>query len=231
LRVAAHRFPGVFIVTENQRDSLATSPFVSAQSVYGERIVREGDTEYRLWTPRRSKLAAAIQNGLNEMPVQPGSRVLYLGASSGTTVSHVSDIVGPEGHVAAVEFSAPVAKSLFQLAQSRMNIDPIIDDARHPLRYAPLVRTPVDVVYQDVAQPDQARILADNMKTFCSYGGWGMMALKARSISSTSDVDDIYRREISTLESAGFDVIERVGLEPFERDHILVLVRMTEAVG
>jgi fibrillarin-like pre-rRNA processing protein len=69
------------------------------------------------------------------------------------------------------------------------------------------------------------------MKTFCSYGGWGMMALKARSISSTSDVDDIYRREISTLESAGFDVIERVGLEPFERDHILVLVRMTEAVG
>lgn len=31
--------------------------------------------------------------------MEPGSKVLYLGAASGTTVSHVSDIVGAVGSV------------------------------------------------------------------------------------------------------------------------------------
>ncbi len=51
--------------------------------------------EYRVWNPFRSKLAAAILGGVDQIYMPPGSKVLYLGAASGTTVSHVSDIVGP----------------------------------------------------------------------------------------------------------------------------------------
>ena len=42
--------------------------------------------------PFRSKLAAAILGGVENIWMKPGSKVLYLGAASGTTVSHVSDI-------------------------------------------------------------------------------------------------------------------------------------------
>lgn len=55
----------------------------------------EQKTEYRAWNPFRSKLAAAILGGVDKIHMGPGKKVLYLGAASGTTVSHVSDIVGP----------------------------------------------------------------------------------------------------------------------------------------
>lgn len=60
-------------------------------------LVQEGEDkiEYRAWNPFRSKLAAAILGGVDQIHIKPGCKVLYLGAASGTTVSHVSDIVGP----------------------------------------------------------------------------------------------------------------------------------------
>lgn len=107
-----------------------------------------------MWNPFRSKLAAAILGGVNNIYMPPGSKVLYLGAASGTTVSHVADIVGPEGLVYAVEFSS---RSGRDLAKKRTNIIPIIEDARHPHKYRMMVGM-VDTVFADVAQPDQARI-------------------------------------------------------------------------
>jgi len=139
------KFPGVFRVQDGKRSSLATRTLVPDQSVYGEKLVSIDNEEFRLWATRRSKLAAAIHNGLNEMPIQLGSRVLYLGAASGTTVSHVSDIIGPEGAVYGVEFSPRTARDLFTLATTRTNIYPIVDDARYPSRYNPIVTGPIDV--------------------------------------------------------------------------------------
>ena len=85
----------------------------TGESVYGEKrvSVEVGDgekmdkVEYRVWNPFRSKLAASILAGVDNIHIKPGAKVLYLGAASGTSVSHVSDIVGPEGSVYAVEFS------------------------------------------------------------------------------------------------------------------------------
>lgn len=231
VKVEPHRFPGVFSVEDNERISLSTLSLVSGHSVYGEKTIKTEDCEYRLWSPRRSKLSAAINKGITEMPIQPGSRVLYLGAASGTTVSHVSDVVGSEGIVYAVEFSPRVARGLLSLAEVRDNIIPIVEDARHPERYTSIISGPIDVVYQDVAQPDQARILHENLKRFCSYGGWGMVAIKARSIDSTSSVDAVYSREIAVLEQAGLEITEVMKLDPLEKDHAMVICRMTEAVG
>ena len=46
----------------------------------------------------------------------------------GTTVSHVSDIVGPNDLVFAVEFSHRSGRDLVNVAKTRINIVPIIAD-------------------------------------------------------------------------------------------------------
>jgi rRNA 2'-O-methyltransferase fibrillarin len=91
----------------------------AGESVYGEKRIsvegaNEGEKiEYRVWNPFRSKLAASVLAGVDNIHIKPGSRVLYLGAASGTSVSHVSDIVGAEGVVYAVEFSHRSGKLSF----------------------------------------------------------------------------------------------------------------------
>ncbi len=228
--VTPHKFAGVYTSIDGEYTSLSTKSLVPGISVYGEKLVKVGQDEFRIWSPRRSKLAAAIKKGLVEMPIQPGSKVLYLGAASGTTVSHCSDIVGKDGVVYAVEFAPRSARDLVQLAASRTNVIPIIEDARHPTRYAPLVSGPIDVIYQDVAQPNQAGILCENLKTFCSFGAWGMLAIKARSIDSATSLDKVYNKEIAELDRRGLDIVENIDLEPLERDHRFVVCRVTEDV-
>lgn len=227
-QITPYKFSGIFTVTDKDQKSLSTKSLVPGTSVYGEKLIKEGNDEFRLWSPRRSKLSAAIKQGLREMPIQPGSKVLYLGAASGTTVSHCSDIVGSSGVVYAVEFSQRTVRDLVQLAATRPNILPILDDARHPSRYAPLVTGPVEIVYQDVAQPDQASILYENLKSFCSFGAWGMIAIKARSIDSTASLDEIYSKEIAFLDNKGLEIVENINLDPLEKDHRFIVCRVTE---
>ncbi|KAL8519302.1 hypothetical protein ACS0TY_010298 [Phlomoides rotata] len=160
--VEPHRHEGVFIA-KGKEDALCTKNLVPGEAVYNEKRVsvqNEDGTkvEYRVWNPFRSKLAAAILGGVDNVWIKPGARVLYLGAASGTTVSHVSDIVGPEGVVYAVEFSHRSGRDLVNMAKKRTNIIPIIEDARHPAKYRMLVGM-VDVIFSDVAQPDQVCFL------------------------------------------------------------------------
>jgi rRNA 2'-O-methyltransferase fibrillarin len=158
--IEPHRHEGVF-VAKAKEDALVTKNMVPGESVYGEkRISVENEdgtkTEYRVWNPFRSKLAAAILGGVDNIWIKPGAHVLYLGAASGTTVSHVSDIVGPTGIVYAVEFSHRSGRDLVNMAKKRTNVIPIIEDARHPMKYRMLVGM-VDVIFADVAQPDQVQ--------------------------------------------------------------------------
>ncbi|XP_072966983.1 rRNA 2'-O-methyltransferase fibrillarin 1-like isoform X2 [Typha angustifolia] len=175
--VQPHRHDGVF-VAKGKEDALCTKNMVVGDSVYGEKRVsvqNEDGTkvEYRVWNPFRSKLAAAILGGVDNIWIAPGSRVLYLGAASGTTVSHVSDLVGPTGVVYAVEFSHRSGRDLVNMAKKRTNVIPIIEDARHPGRYRMLVGM-VDVIFSDVAQPDQdlsakCLIFLEEWRSFCDF--------------------------------------------------------------
>ncbi|TKR60563.1 hypothetical protein L596_027792 [Steinernema carpocapsae] len=134
--VEPHRYEGVFIV-KGKEDALATKNLVPGESVYQEKRVsvqETGDTptEYRVWNPFRSKLAASMMAGLDNVHIKPGTKLLYLGAASGTTVSHCSDMVGPEGLVYAVEFSHRSGRDLLNVAKKRPNIIPIVEDAQSP---------------------------------------------------------------------------------------------------
>ena len=202
---------------------------VPGESVYGEKRISVDDPaeegkklEYRVWNPFRSKLAAAVLGGVDNIWIKPGAKVLYLGAASGTSVSHVSDIVGPTGVVYAVEFSHRSGRDLINMAKKRTNVVPIVEDARLPLKYRMLVGM-VDVVFADVAQPDQARIVSLNSSYFLKVGGHFVISIKASCIDSTAAPEAVFAAEVNKLKKDNFKPQEQVTLEPYERDHAVVI--------
>lgn len=224
MKVKRHKFPGVYIVVDDDgSEKIATKNLVPGQRVYGERIVRFEGEEYRIWNPNRSKLGAAILNGLKNFPIKPGSTVLYLGIASGTTASHVSDVVGWEGKIFGVEFSPRVLRELVPIVEERRNIVPILGDATKPQGYRALVPK-VDIIFEDVAQPSQAKILIGNAKAFLKSSGYGMISVKSRSIDVTKEPEDVFK-EVGRELASYFEVIERLSLEPYEKDHTLFVVR------
>jgi rRNA 2'-O-methyltransferase fibrillarin len=161
-------------------------------------IAASASKEYRVWNPFRSKLAAGILGGIADIFMEPGSKVLYLGAASGTSVSHVADIVGPTGVVYAVEFSHRSGRDLVNMASHRPNVIPIVEDARHPMKYRMLLGM-VDCIFADVAQPDQARIVGINAHQFLKPGGGVIVSIKANCIDSTAPATQVFAREVEKL--------------------------------
>lgn len=229
--VEPHVHEGIF-VARGKEDALVTLNSTPGKAVYGEKRITtevpspdgEGTqkVEYRVWNPFRSKLGAAVLGGVDNIWIRPGSKVLYLGGASGTTVSHVSDIVGPTGAVYAVEFSHRSGRDLINMAKSRTNVIPIIEDARHPLKYRMLVPM-VDTIFADVAQPDQARIVALNASYFLKNGGHFVVSIKASCIDSTAPAEAVFAREVKKLQQEQFKPAEQLTLEPYERDHAVVI--------
>jgi fibrillarin-like pre-rRNA processing protein len=223
------QFAEIYQVTlEDGAQRLATRNLAPGRTVYGERLIRFKRVEYRVWDAFRSKLAAAILKGVKTVPITLGSRVLYLGAASGTTPSHVSDIVGEEGHVYCVEFASRSLRELVNnVAAYRLNMSPFLEDARFPEKYAMFITGKVDCVYCDVAQPEQAKILADNADVFLKPAGWVMLAVKAQSIDVTKDPAAVYKQEAKVLRRRGFRVEEIVRLEPYDKAHAMIVAQRT----
>ncbi|KAG7881185.1 hypothetical protein KL938_003315 [Ogataea parapolymorpha] len=232
--IEPHRHAGVYIA-RGKEDLLVTKNLAPGESVYGEKRITVDEpskdesapatkVEYRVWNPFRSKLAAGIMGGLDELFIAPGKKVLYLGAASGTSVSHVADVVGPEGVVYAVEFSHRPGRELIGMAKKRPNVIPIIEDARHPQKYRMLIGM-VDVVFADVAQPDQARIIALNSHLFLKDKGGVVISIKANCIDSTVDAETVFAREVQKLREERIKPLEQLTLEPYERDHCIVVGR------
>ncbi|XP_020285575.1 rRNA 2'-O-methyltransferase fibrillarin [Pseudomyrmex gracilis] len=225
--IEPHRHEGVFIA-RGKEDVLVTMSIAPGISVYGEKRIKcedntnpEEQLEYRVWNPFRSKLAAAILGGIEKIHISPGSKVLYLGAASGTSVSHVADIVGPGGIVYAVEFSQRTGRDLIDVAKKRHNIIPIVEDARHPFKYRMLVGM-VDTIFADVAQPDQARIVAFNAQYYLKNGGHFLISIKASCVDSTAQPEAVFALERKKLLEENLVPVEQITLEPYERDHAIV---------
>ena len=200
---------------------IATKNLTPGISVYGEELIQEKE-EYRIWNPRRSKLAAALLNGLENLDISEDAKVLYLGASTGTTVSHISDIV-TDGRIYSVEFSPTTAKKLVRLARQRTNIAPILGDATKPKNYLNITEK-TDIVYCDVAQPTQSQLFMKNMNLIGKDDAIGALMIKARSIDVVQKPKKIFKEEERKLREKGFKIIEKVKLEPYEKDHIAFVV-------
>ncbi len=199
-----------------------TLSLVPNQRVYGERLETTDGKTWREWNPFRSKLAAALGLGLKEFPIRETDVVLYLGCAEGTTVSHVSDLVGEQGVVFGLDVSPKAMANFSQLAESRTNIIPILADARDPLAYASeLSGFQVNVIVQDIAQRDQSRIFLSNMHTFGKPGTKGLLVIKARSVDFAENPQKVFEGELKQINEE-LEIIEHVSLGKFEKDHFLI---------
>ncbi|MDR2967271.1 MAG: fibrillarin-like rRNA/tRNA 2'-O-methyltransferase [Methanobacteriaceae archaeon] len=223
-----------------KEDQIATENLTPGKRVYGEQLLEERATttdnlnstltefenkvvEYRIWNPRRSKLAAAFLNGLNKLKIANDSKILYLGASTGTTVSHISDIA-KDGLIYAIEFSSVSMRKLNRLSENRPNIAPLLADVTKPKEYINLIEK-VDFIYCDVAQPNQTDAFIKNIKLFLKENSLAMIMIKSRSINVSQKPQKIFKQEEKKLIEKGFAVIEKIKLEPYEKDHICFLVK------
>lgn len=217
---------GIFEVRKGGKKILATKNSNPGSNVYGENLLEVEGVEYRAWDARRSKLAAMVLKKM-KVPLKSDSKVLYLGAASGTTVSHVSDML-PDGIVYAVEFSPRTMRELIQLCDTRSNIVPILADASRPNRYAHIVEQ-VDVIFQDVAQPNQAQIAAINAGQFLKNDGSLLLSIKARSIDTVANPAKVFKEEVTKLESVfdtKFEILKKQDLAPFHDDHLGLVAKM-----
>ena len=180
---------------------IATKNLTPGIKVYDEKLIQEDKDgvieEYRIWNPRRSKLSAALLNGLEKINLENDAKILYLGASTGTTVSHISDIV-TDGVIYAVEFSPVSMKKLVRLSQNRPNVLPILADATKPKYYLNKVEK-VDLVYCDVAQAKQSELFINNMNLFLKDDGKGLITIKARSIDVVQKPKKIFKDEANKI--------------------------------
>ena len=229
-------FQGVFRLPENKRPGrhvLATINLTPGRSFYGEALVRlkyGGETiEFRLWDPYRSKLSAAILNRLHSFPFAPSGSCLYLGASTGTTVSHLSDVLGSKGRIFAVEVAPRVAREFLEnVVKYRRNVIPIVADARQPDKYGAIYGQ-VNSLYCDIAQADQTEIAIANYRAYLGGSGPAMLFLvvKASSIDVLKPKSQVFAEQRNILEGAGFVVLEQIDLEPFDRNHALLVAKFS----
>ncbi len=207
--------PGVF----TERGNLYTLSLCPGRRIYGERMVTFEDQEYREWSPRRSKLSAYLTNGGRCFPFEKGSHVLYLGASSGTTASHIADIC-PDGSLICVEISTRMFRDLVPVCETRTNMMPILGDATRPDDYR-FVSNDIDIVYQDVAQKHQAKMVADNVDAIGAK--FGIVAIKSRSEDVTAQPERIFRESEDILKKRGYRILDSLNLDPYEKDHAMIV--------
>jgi fibrillarin-like pre-rRNA processing protein len=211
--------PGIF--KKNDKLFTVNPDNCRGMRVYNEQLITDDGIEYRSWNPFRSKLAAALLKGLT-IRLTTDDTVLYLGAATGTTVSHISDIL-TNGTIYAVETSPVAATDLLKVAATRPNIIPILTDANHPERYQTMV-PPVDLVYQDISQRNQADIFTRNIQTYLKPKGSGLIMVKARSIDVALKPKQAYEQVSTHLKTNHLTVKKTLELAPFEKDHAALLV-------
>ncbi len=215
----ATAWPGVF----REGRELYTINADVGHRVHGETLRSVGGVEYRTWDPFRSKLAGLLLRGAPDDVFGTVHSVLYLGGAHGTTVSHLADL-WPEEPIFVIEKSATAFAPLLALARRRENLLPILADAQLPERYQADVGS-VDLLYQDVAQRNQATIFAENVASCLSPKGRGILMLKVRSVTQRRPAAAIARETRAELVRAGLSVLGEVALAPFAREHVALLVR------
>ncbi|MBN2454330.1 fibrillarin-like rRNA/tRNA 2'-O-methyltransferase [Candidatus Woesearchaeota archaeon] len=215
-------YEGVFEEKQGKKKVLLTESLTPGRTFFDEEVIKEGNKEFRIWNPAKSKLAASIVKGVKVFPFKKDAKVLYLGCAHGYTVSYLSEIV-TRGVIIALDFAPRVFRDFMAIADARPNVIPIIADANKPESYYHLMPA-VDIVFQDVAQRNQVEIFMKNCKLFLKKGGYGFLAVKARSVDVSRKPEAIFA-EVGKALKAEFEIVDKKSLEPFQHDHVMFVVR------
>jgi fibrillarin-like pre-rRNA processing protein len=212
----------LYWLKQGRKRQLATRNRTPGRSYYGEKLIQKNGCELRIWSPYRSKLAAAIYKK-TPLRIKKTDKILYLGAATGTTLSHISDI-NTEGITYAVDISPLCIQRLLSLCEQR-RIIPLLEDADQPQRYQHVVEQ-VDIIYQDIAQRNQAEIALKNTELYLKDEGCLILAVKAKSIDTTADPRDLLKRELQILEKQ-LTLQHVTRLSPYHKSHYLITAEKT----
>ena len=216
MKIEITGYENIFFIQNKNRKVLSTKNLTPKKFFFNERIFNVNNNEYREFNPFHSKLAASIVKKISFIPIKEGSKVLYLGASHGYTPSYVSDIIGEKGLVFCLDFAPRVVRDLLFVCEERNNMVPILASANKPETYKDRI-TEVDVVYQDIAQKNQAEILFKNLQ-FLKNKGHALIAVKARSIDVTKSPIRVFK-EVEEKLKEKLKIIDKRDLSPFQKDH------------
>ncbi len=208
------------LFTDGRR--LYTENLVPGKTPFDERKVFEGASEFREFDPTRSKVAACIAKGATNIGLRKSDIILYLGVSHGYTASFISDMIGKDGLIFGVDPAPRVVRDLIFLSHDRPNIVPLLCDANHPEQYQNRICEP-DIIIQDVAQRNQAEIFLKNCELL-KKGGYGLLAVKARSIDAKKPSKQIFEEVRKQIEEK-LTVIDFRNLEPYEKDHCMIIIK------
>ncbi len=225
LEIRSHpKHYGLFLSGPQNNVKIYTRNLKLGNRVYGERLVNFKETEYREWDPYRSKIAALILQNPNNNFLKNDLKCLYLGCASGTSISHLSDI-SKDGILYGVEFAERSIRQLIQNTSERNNIIPILGDARFPVNYANKIFTNINLIYQDVAQPNQAEIAIANANYYLDKDGILILAIKSQSIDSLVKSEKVYAMEKKFIEKSGYEIIEIINIHKYAANHIILIVQ------
>ena len=210
---------------------------VKGISVRKERRKRDGRNEWRLWDPTKSKIAASLlRTRLNpsEIIPLPGDNCLYLGSSTGGTVSHIHDCVcgsgnHHKGQIIAIDISTRMMRDLVRLSEIRPGIVPVLADARDIKQISPFINKKVDWLHQDLSISDQAKTFVKIAEVFLKNNGIGLLSLKAASERvSDGSTENKFEKAQDILENSNLEVIERIDLKGLEEQHVLFYCRLNK---
>lgn len=214
-------FPNVFVRQKGRIEEFFVKTNLN-KSFFEEKIIKEDNSIFREVEPKRSKLFASIAKKISQLGIKEDSKILYLGASHGYTVSFLCDVVN-KGNIYALDFAPRVVRDLVFLCEYKENIAPMMEDANRPENYKDKIDE-VDVVFMDIAQKEQVKIFLKNCDMFLKVGGFGILALKARSVDVTKHPKDIFKITRAQLENY-MSVVDYRELAPYEMDHALFVCK------
>ena len=217
MKIKKTKIPGIYSKYSKKKEYILTKNSTPGKTFFSEKEING----YRIFDPTHSKLAAAIAKKSKQLRLEQDSTILYLGAAHGYTVSFFSDIL-TKGIIYALEFAPTVIKDLIFLSEQRKNIIPILADVNKPQKYPEIIKK-VDIIYQDIAQKNQAEILLKNLR-FLKKEGYAFLAVKARSIDTLAPPSKIFK-EVESILNKELNILEKIKLDPFEKDHCFYICK------
>lgn len=188
---------------------------------YDEQVIKQDNYYLREWSPFSSKISAAIKKGF-VLPDLKNKDVLYLGSSTGTTVSHLSDLEPKV--IIGVDIASVTMLPFLELAKKRENVFPLLFDAGHLEDCTLLKGQRFDFVFQDIAQKNMVRTFIDAVKLFAKPGTHAI-ALKTNSVDSTKTPKQVLDDSLKQFQDAKIKVEKVLDLNPFEKNHYFIVVR------
>ena len=230
----------IFQVQIGNEEQLATKNIVEGTKTHKEKIVIVNGEEFLEWNPYKSKLAAAIRNGLQILPIIKNSKVICVNPLEESTVLHISNIVGSGGSVFIIDVDKNKKNFLNQLADTHKNIIPIYDTVDE-LSSSSSITGKVDAFYVDIPESEQIETIVKKYGSLLKNEGFLMLVVKKDdNVIIENDIAGWMAeqraglnkvREITTKLKSQFEIIQEINLgisyamEPYHKFYTFILAQ------